>query len=288
MNPLLLAAVVVTGLFVIGKGMVGAKAAAPIGKPPGGAPPPGGSARDFVLQLPKNAGQAREQAILSAIQSGFMRSINWQAVDASKNGVSCTVFVSDDVVSVGTDSDNFIRVNTNMLTAQRIADGLGALLVTTRVSDLAWQQAATVLKPHTFKPDAQMASTARMLQHHDAIEKERGGRGGLVRTLGKDFVISNLLVGKPSRTCIYGWHTPQGGFTELAGVPHIQPITTGAHEATYTDYSHWVQLMRGECRVAGKMRRTADVLRDPDLAMLLSDEGALKLVRHPAVPEGVA
>ena len=79
-------------------------------------------------------------------------------------------------------------------------------------------------------------------------------------------VISNRLKEKPNKVAIYGWH-------KLDGKP-IQPLYPG-HADWYADYSHGVRLVKNECVVDGKKMKVADVLKDAELSVLLSDEGPI-------------
>jgi hypothetical protein len=71
---------------------------------------------------------------------------------------------------------------------------------------------------------------------------------------------------KPHRVAIYGWR-------KLDGNP-IQPLTI-VHGDTYVDYSHGVRLIARQMLVDGKPMTINDVLKDPNLCGLLSDEGVI-------------
>jgi hypothetical protein len=65
---------------------------------------------------------------------------------------------------------------------------------------------------------------------------------------------------------IYGWHRRDG--------KPIQPLST-VHEASYADYSHGIRLVSTTVQINGTPRSIYDVLEDPDLAPLLTDEGMI-------------
>ena len=96
--------------------------------------------------------------------------------------------------------------------------------------------------------------------------------GALVAGDKKDVVLSNVLHAHPDRVAIYRWHQTNG--------KPIQPLST-VHENTYADYSHGIRMVAGTVTVDGVKRKTADVLKDPLLAALLSDEGPLSSTRIP-------
>ena len=60
----------------------------------------------------------------------------------------------------------------------------------------------------------------------------------------------------------------------------IQKLST-AHSLKYADYSHGVRLVRAEMTIDGEPHQVIDVLRDPKLSVLLSDEGPLEVVAYP-------
>jgi hypothetical protein len=68
------------------------------------------------------------------------------------------------------------------------------------------------------------------------------------------------------------WHQQNG--------KPIQPLSW-IHESSYADYSHGARLVSGTVEIDGKELALAEVLRDPTLAPLLSDEGALRSTRYP-------
>ncbi len=63
----------------------------------------------------------------------------------------------------------------------------------------------------------------------------------------------------------------------------VQPLSVGAHDVGHVDYSHTVCLVSRRCTVDGVARDLESVLRSPQLAHLVSDEGPMRVTRHPAV-----
>ncbi|WP_437315894.1 M15 family metallopeptidase [Sorangium sp. So ce385] len=233
----------------------------------------------FYDRIRSLAGQPREDAIHEAITSGstpdFLQSwqpVHLSAVDAQ--GVSHTgvVYVQPDYLCVGTNED-FFRVPMAPLAAQRLADALGCVLPTTKLVDRIHAQAALRLVPRSLPPHPEMTSTPYFKRHDDLVEAQRAGRaiGSLVAGHKKDVVITNRLLWRPRRVAIYGWHSPNGA--------PIQPLST-AHDETYADYSHGIRLVKATMVVDGKDMAVADVLRDPRLHALLSDEGPLRITAY--------
>lgn len=232
----------------------------------------------FLAALPEAPGHAREQAILAAVKAGATY-VPWTTLISTWEGHHAQITVSADVLALG-NAEDWVRVSLSHTTAQHIADFFQALLPTTRISDLLFQQAQVRLTPCLQSPDAAMAATSRMLRHHEEVEGKRQGRTGLVSTVGKDWVVTNRLQGHPERAANYGWHD--------AGAPHgtlWQPLGL-AHNRFHVDYSQVVRLVKRSMRVDGVNHDMVDVLRDPTLAGLVSDEGVIPLWRLAAVPEG--
>jgi hypothetical protein len=76
------------------------------------------------------------------------------------------------------------------------------------------------------------------------------------------------LVKRPGQIAIYGWH-------RAIGSP-IQPLST-VHGAGYADYSHGIRLVSKMAVIEGKLRSLSNILHDPTLSKVLSDEGPLRL-----------
>ncbi|HNM47260.1 MAG TPA: hypothetical protein PKH51_09605, partial [Candidatus Sumerlaeota bacterium] len=86
-----------------------------------------------------------------------------------------------------------------------------------------------------------------------------------------DVVITNRLLEKTHRVAIYGWR-------KMDNQP-IQPLTI-VHVDWYVDYSHGIRLIQRQVMVNGKPMLIDEVLSDPHLHVLLSDEGQMKITRY--------
>lgn len=187
--------------------------------------------------------------------------------------LSGTAWVLPDHLSIGSNGDH-VRVPMTPRTAQLIADRLGASLPTTRLVDAIHAQADRRLNPQPLPAGPQMGSNAYFGRHDAAVDAQLGAHapGDLVSGQKKDLVLSNRLASRPGRVAIYGWHRANG--------QPIQSLST-VHGADYVDYSHGVRLMAGTVEVNGRRLPVAQVLADPRLAPLLSDEGAIAQARYP-------
>lgn len=217
---------------------------------------------------------AREGAIYDAIASGAVPSFAraFAEVMLAHTGHAGVVRVSADYAAIGVD-DDFVRIPMSPITAQRLADELGYVLPTKKLVDAIYAAAVVKLAPSPLPPGPQMMSNDYYQRHHEAIEKQRAGRPGLIAGHKKDVVVTNRLVSRPDRVAIYGWHQRDGR--------PIQPLSL-VHEAGYADYSHGVRFVRGTMVVDGQERAFAEVARDPDLCGLLSDEGPIRAPRAAA------
>jgi len=221
--------------------------------------------------------QQREQAILDEVLQGNLpsflrRLIPVQLKHELGNGktLTATIFVMPDYLAIGSDSD-FLRIPADRYTATAIADRFGFVLPTQKMVDAIYDQSSFHLKPKSMVPGLQMRSTEYYRIHNQMIEEQcRAGGiqlGELISGHKKDVVVTNLLAGKEGRIAIYGWHRSKGD--------PIQPLSI-VHVAHYADYSHGIRLISKMAMVDGKVRSIYDVLQDPLLAKVLSDEGSIR------------
>ena len=240
------------------------------------------SGTTFIKKAP-TGGIDREQAIYNEISRGnipgFLRSMKRVKVEwASPSGIKhdCVLKVLPDYLAVGSDSD-FVRIPMTPDTAQRIADLTNTLLPSVKMVDAIYMNARVKLEPQPLPEGPQMGSNGYYFDHNRMIEHQRLGLGAKLGSLivghKKDLVITNRLNGNPDHLAIYGWHRMENG----KPVP-IQPLTT-AHLKDYVDYSHGVRLVSKKVLVDGKVTSIVNILRDPELFGILSDEGPIKDIR---------
>jgi hypothetical protein len=114
-----------------------------------------------------------------------------------------------------------------------------------------------------------MASSELFAAHSREIEERRAAlgcpAGSLVAGPKKDLVITAREAQQPGRLAIYGWFHGDG--------TPIQPLSL-LHSDKYVDFSHGIRLVADEMTLDGRARSVFEVLADPGLAALLSDEGA--------------
>lgn len=233
--------------------------------------------------LPSKPGSQREAFILDAVAAGKHLPLDWVPLTVQHSGHSMEVLVMGDALRLGDDA-RFLRVTVTHRTAQQVADLLDGALPTTRISDYTHVAAGAKLRACLQKPDAGMASTQRMWTHSDAVTEARQayGKPSLASTVGKDWVLTNSLVGRPDRAANYGWHDTGAAYESPGGLAVWQPLGL-AHDLDHVDYSQVVRLVSRKARLDGAEVDLFDLLVDAKLSEALSYEGPLKLLRHPGV-----
>ncbi len=252
-------------------------------QPPRGIPPRPSGAMSGSAFMAATSGMdrtRRESSILTELSRGNLPPFERRFVGVTVTAVgpdgrsrTITYQVMPDYLAIGSDTD-FVRIPTNPLTAQRVADQFGCSLPTRKMVNQIWRAAGARFSPIPMTPGPQMMSNAYFQEHNRRIELQRAGRplGLLIGGIKKDVVLSNRLLSYPGRVAIYGWHY-------LNGTP-IQPLST-VHEDSYADYSHGARLVSATMVVDGVERPVAEVLRDPVLSRMVSDEGPIRTPRYP-------
>jgi len=237
--------------------------------------PTGSQFAESVAHLDK---PQREQAILGQLANGnlpgFLRElvpIKLSALHAGRGILAATIFVMPEYLAVGSDSD-FLRIPMNLYTATALVQRFGCVLPTKKIVDAIYGCSPARFTPQPLAPGPQMTSTEYYRRHNAMIDQQSERRGLPLGALAaghkKDVVLTNRLASNPGRIAIYGWH-------RAAGDP-IQPLST-VHPASYADYSHGIRLVAGMALVEGKFQPVTDILQDPILARVLSDEGTIRV-----------
>lgn len=249
--------------------------AAPSQKPGFPERPEGAATGDeFTSRLAAAPAVLREEMIIEEILKGnvpgFMRTPKEIPVSfTGRDGIAHTgtVRVLPDYLCVGSD-ENWVRVPMSPRAAQLIADRLGCHLPTRKIVDRIYEEAEVRLQPIPMTPGSQMTSVNYFVTHDGKIDAQiPDDRAGLlVAGHKKDVVVTNRMAIKPRSVAIYGWHT--------GSKKPIQPLST-VHEDSYSDYSHGIRLLAGNMTVDGREMAVRDVLTDPGLCGLLSDEGPI-------------
>jgi hypothetical protein len=219
---------------------------------------------------------AREHAIIAELLKGnipdFLRKlkpVRFAQRSADGKTMTATIFAMPDYLAIGSDQD-FLRIPMDLYSAVEVAVKFGFILPTRRIVDAIFKQSDVHFSPEPMQAGPQMTSTEYYLRHNQTIEEQRltmgFSLGALVSGHKKDVVLTNRLARTIGKIAIYGWH-------RLSGVP-IQPLST-VHNATYADYSHGIRFVSDIILIDSEPRSIFDVLKDPKLSSLLSDEGVI-------------
>jgi hypothetical protein len=204
------------------------------------------------------------------------RVIGWTGTDAQGTVHEVEIRVSPDYLAVGSDAD-FLYAPLGLPQAARVAKALDFWLPTTLVVDRIYDAADHRFEPSPLPPTDEMRTPRYWLSAQRRIAGLMDqSRTALLAGHKKDVVLTPRLRAQPSQVAIYGWH-------RAPGVP-IQGLSL-FHGKHYADYSHGIRAVAPTVRIDGQERRYVDVLRDPVLASLLSDEGPLDAERIFAVAQ---
>lgn len=233
------------------------------------------SGSQFMQQVMNMTFEQREIEIFNQLSAGnipdFMRTltkISGNFVDGNGTSHTCSYEVMPDYLAIGSNED-FCRIPMGPITAQKLADLFGAVMPTPLLVDNIYIHAQIKLEPVTYPWAEESTLVPKFIEHNAAIENQSIAAGGVLGQLTggtkKDVVLSNLIVdpARPNHVVIYGWHT-------LKGTP-IQPLTN-VHINSYVDYSHGIRLLNAEILVDGVITNIKNILSDPVLYKLLSNE----------------
>lgn len=236
----------------------------------------------FVKRITSLDLKERDQIIASEILAGnvpdFLRKLCPVSVTNITDGVTntATFFVTPDYLAVGSDT-NYLLTPMAPATAQHLADRLNCTLPTRKMVDAIYAAAELKLVPSPIPPTPAMTTVPIFAQHNETVREQRMALtnsyplGVLVAGHKKDVVISARLASVTNRIAIYGWHRTNG-------VP-IQPLFLG-HVEWWVDYSQCIRLISQTMLVNGGEENIFDVLRDPKLCGLISDEGVVTNARY--------
>lgn len=245
--------------------------------PPRSSEAPVGS--EFSEQIRAMDRDTREERIFSEIAGGnvptFLRKLARVQMTREIDGQEHLVefWATRDYLSVGSDTDFFL-VPLSPGIAQRLADLVNCSLPTVPMVDAIWT-AADKLDPTPIPPSPEMTSVPVFQDHDRLVRMQRSIHSAradaMVAGHKKDVVITQELASRQGNVAIYGWHRRDG-------IP-IQPLYVG-HTDTWVDYSHGIRLVYRNVVIDGIARDISEVLRDPTLASLLSDEGTIDRARY--------
>jgi len=262
----------------------GSAIAQTISLPPRATNTPDGA--DFIKIISTLDFAQREQAVVEEVFAGNVPAFQWRLCPVTVTNVAegitniAVFFVTPDYLAVGSD-DDYLLMPISPNTAQRIADRLGCVLPTRKMVDEIYAAAEVRLAPSPIPPGPAMTTVPIFAESNEMIRTQRLANlsshplGALVAGHKKDVVISARLAGVTNRVAIYGWQQTNGRA--------IQPLYPG-HTAAWVDYSHGIRLVSQNMLVNSETKTVAEVLADPKLCGLISDEGVVTNTRYSTNP----
>ena len=231
----------------------------------------------FMESISNLSIEDREELIYNELKIGNIPNFckPTREVSFRKNGHECIIKVAPDYLAVGSDT-NFCRLPLSPELAQKIADFYGCSLPTPQMVDTISKASVLRIEPITHTPNGNDNEQVWMfMQHNTEIENELAKFAApwvrsetILDGLKKDIVITNRLATNPGKVAIYGWYKLNGTYW--------QPLYLG-HVNWYMDYSHGVRLVNSLVYIDGEPMNIRDVLADPELYSLLSNEsGAMQ------------
>lgn len=234
-------------------------------------------ATDLLWELPAGPGEERERRIRDIVLRGDVPDWlqTWVSVPVQYGKLSGEFYCSPDFLSIGNDED-FVRVRVNPVTAEDIIQVANAMLPTRKMVNAIYASSSK-LEAQPWGPpyDASMMQTSRWRVQDDKIARQASSRGYKHGKLWAGH-LKNMVVGRGvgdkngATVGIYGWFRNDGEAIQGPG------INFTSHEWTYTDYAHGTRLIHKDMLVNNQPMAVRDVLNDPALAPLISDEGVLK------------
>lgn len=222
---------------------------------------------DFGKTIINTTGdQHRDDIFYNEIMNGnfpdFMR--DFAPITIVDGNNTLKYFVSGDVISVGSNED-YLRISINAKTGKKICNALDCFLPTKKISDDIWKFSDLKLIPRPMLASPNMVNTQTLIMHNEAINKQiNGANFTLLSGHKKDIVNCKHLLLDNSKVAIYGWHL-NGGV--------IQGLNSTSHNAYYEDYSQSCRLVSRNAIFNDKEIDMYDVLNNPNLCHLISDEG---------------
>ncbi len=227
---------------------------------------------EFIKQVEMLPLVDREERVVSEILNGnipdFLR--NFRTISFYNDTNYVEIEILTDYLSIGSDED-FIRMPMTPVAAQIIADSLHCSMPTAYLVNEIAKNADGAIEPFPFRPKGNRNELLITFEDNNNAINALMAAGGfkynqLISGMRKDVIITHKIASDSSRlnhVTIYGWHYPNG--------KRIQP-SNNVHSNDYVDYSHGIRLVKRSVKINGKYYDIEDVLTDPQMYHILSDE----------------
>ena len=203
-----------------------------------------------------------------------------QTPDGAHRG---SFFAVGDYLAIGEPGD-YMRMPLTPRNAQRVADLFSVQLPTRKMVDAIYAAAPAKLTMKGEVPN-RGADLNQYLAHSRRVDAQIAAFGGPARpTAGgmKDVIVAKTIPYddgprpvRPGKVVIYGGIRPDG---------RVLQGKSDVHDEGYIDYSHGIRLVAPNMVVDGRETTIAEVLRDPVLSSMLSDEGTIERPRYGKPP----
>lgn len=231
----------------------------------------------WINSLPENPGTTRDKMVIDAMTNG-LAVCQWIPITSTIKDHTAVFQVCDDAVRVEDNGYRF-RFQVTAKLAQQCADLWDASPITSKISDLCYQQSQVILGATTLSAGPDMVTTTKSKKWNDSFEKKRNGRAGLIRDCGKFWILDNKLA-ISAGAVNYGFYDKSAPYVGPGGLKMWQTIGT-RHNALHTDYSQVLMLMKKTCLLDNQEVNIVDLMKDPNLSKLLNYDGVLKYTRQP-------
>ncbi len=228
---------------------------------------------ELVQELGALDVRPREEKIMEWFQAGYWPKAQsrFKPIRVAENGHSLTYWVSADYLRLGNDQDS-VLMPLSWIAVRKVLANWGFFVPTQKMVDQIYRAANHISWPHAYPPSEEMRSTVYLVNHNQWVAEHEGFELDdfpLRAGHKKDLTATPRLLLKPEKLAIYGWHNLGNGAA-------IQPLSLW-HGRFYVDYSHGIRLVAPEAELDGKIVKLRDVLRNKELAPLVSFEGAFDI-----------
>jgi len=227
----------------------------------------------IIASLPPKAGPAREKAILDFVKDG-RAILKWAPIKVDMGAYRATFHVTAEPLMLGQTWEDGFYPGVTPTTMQQIADYYNAALLTPKLVDEIWKQAAVRIDPFVAMTGTQedllrMADTATFMKHTNVIKSRirpakqtyaAWGGSPLVANIGKYWTVSAFTSkkGKGPQGFVasenYGFFSSKkGARRSVTLIPDVDVVQTPGHRHDYahSDYSQLVMLVSRTVELCG-------------------------------------
>lgn len=228
--------------------------------------------QEYLSGLPEEPNEERNRLTLAAISDGTLI-VEWSEIESTYKNHIGKFNVSLDAAYCILDNCSRFRPQFSAAMAVQAAELVGGLLITPKLMDLR-HLASNKLNATLLNAGPEMSSTSYSKNYNEKLEAKRGDYQGIVSDCGKAWVLSNRLASSAGAVN-YGFYDRSAPFTNPRGLKMWQTLG-GMHNSNHQDYSQVLLLMGYMCEIDGQSMSVIDVMTNPELCGLISDEGIIK------------